>query len=341
MKNYFFLFSILTLIISCQKEQLNVKSNKNEVANVLEKSESIENRIRIFKNKMKQINVQNINDSISYVSIEDAIWNIEAALNHDYADAGKNFEEMKYYTRTVNLELIGGNMTEKNLFDSYQLITAEYQNIIQNKIYNNNSHIVYIDIYENKENISENKNVISIGITVAKGVNISEEKQLVGTVDETDYWYPIGYGKCGPFEGENANMTGYERLEQLVIRQVNLPRGCYYTNIITNKIGDSWIYDIPLNPNDDVLNDNNRDYLLFVMNEDVPNYNPWYCMSPDDLRFYRDGLNTIIDNQLNLHSNHKFLSCQVDWNATACCPLLYWQPIQIRLGELHCQRVPM
>lgn len=329
----------LALITACKKEHLNIESKTSEAISISNKDETTEDRIISFKNKVKQFDVNKANNSIDYILLEDAIWDIEAMLNYDHADAGRSFDEIEHHTRTINFALKNDKITEKDLIKLYNLIGIEYRNIINDqKFQSKDGHIVYIDIHKNEENMAKNKNVNYINITIARGLTVTNEKKLVRRVNETDYWHPVGPGKCGPYEGQNTNQYGCDRLEQLVTRRIDLPQGCHYTNIITVDYSTLSQYDIYIsNPNDNIPNDNNRDYLLFAMNKNFPNYNGWYCMSPDDMRFYRDGINMLIDNTLDMFPNHKLLSCDIDWLALACGT--NWHTAQIRMGELHCDRI--
>ncbi len=140
-----------------------------------------------------------------------------------------------------------------------------------------------------------------------------------------------GRGTCGPSTGvvppnvgraANTELASEANNRFLALNNTGLFIGCtagppincqipwYVVNV---EIVIPEMFGIPAilypNPNDDVLNDNCRDYLLYFNDPHFDNFDDKACIPPDDMDFYYDGLIDVMND--NRPSGRDFISVNV------------------------------
>ncbi|MBA4240017.1 MAG: hypothetical protein C0448_04795 [Sphingobacteriaceae bacterium] len=273
MKNKIFITGICLsmAIISCQK---NTEKLSPEDENLSElKNDEIISKIKEFKSDEIIKNEKN-------VSLDDAIWLLEATANYDFDYPG----ELQNHT-IINTKF----KTEKNLNNQKDLkvIYEDIKKIIQSYIFKNTG-IQVIDLSTLNNN--------EIEITIIAGTNHNYQKILptCQPFGSTDYWDSYS-GKCGSYSGQGTTSSAWQELTKKLnakcVTEICQNGGnIVYTNISTMQInGNDMVYDNStlgfniLNPYDlTPQNDGITDFCLFV----AWGSNQHNCLAPNEMNTY-------------------------------------------------------
>ncbi len=138
------------------------------------------------------------------------------------------------------------------------------------------------------------------------------------------WWWGEGGGTCGPDEGtiegtgRAANTEIAAELNSRVLALNGLGfLNCPGTNIpckwYTTSVSNAYFASVPAlsspNPDDDILGDNYRDYLLYYNRYGSPNFEANKCLAPAEMDFYYNGTLATIRNYQQ--PNREFLTTNV------------------------------
>ena len=132
-------------IVSCQKEQ---------DATVLPTEKSTLDRIREFQRQMDAVESNHYEKTVTYMSIADAVWNIEALFNYNYAHTNNIYGKTVSSDTTLYLPVCANDsvsLADLCVFNGqmYEAVLALYQDIVLD-----NKQFIILDVEagENKGN---------------------------------------------------------------------------------------------------------------------------------------------------------------------------------------------
>ena len=307
MKKYFLLAAMAVLGIgvmmhSCKKDE-NAKtyveqSSKNN-GNIPAKDIAILNNIMNFKKKIDFLKANPAIKSSETMSVDSAMWYLDAAFNLTYSFIKESFEKFKTGTFDIVLNKTDGEVSLNDVSVAYSEMKAKTLEIYDAMSEDNKE--LYITTFKVKEDTDDH-------ITLETTATIGSR----GTPPGLSEWGPFAEGdnwKYGEKRGDcNNNWVDFTDGAIKIGHHLNTYR---YQHIIDEGEGWHAIYTEPsaevsidiknlgnntnllLNPNDDIPNDNYQDYLLMYQN--INNGYPVHtCIQWDELNFYFHGAEDII-----------------------------------------------
>ncbi len=226
MKKNVILFMILSLVMmftACKKD--------TSLTNV--KLDPTEQKILNFKEKM-----QNPNKSDETISIDSAVWYIEAALNYTYCiipeeEVGNGLDFItKNESLTFEINISDGFVTIQDVTNSYNQIESEISGLLEGINYDK-KFIYLIDVEY------EDTNKLNVIYTLKYKEN--SNKSLW---DITESWYPIGWWEVKSYHhGGNCSQTDLNHdlitdIEKWISRNRPVYGGVYYTD----NHNEGWFY---------------------------------------------------------------------------------------------------
>lgn len=312
-RNYLTITIILVIALlifyGCSKENsVNTVKQKN-VFQPTEKDMQIENKILKFKSKTDFArNNPDLKGTGDTLTLEETIWNIEALLNYNYADASASFESFKRDSTIVKINLINGNVdiiTATTVYDQIvDSLSAQFHQILSHK-----KHLVLANV-----SLKESDGQIAT-FNVTSGFGKGSINPWLSQFDDEDYWKwglsddNMG-GYCdGPNAGSQTGSDAAEQIESKINHRISLPIGHNYFVEISEVYIDALSGEITFepngvnincpccdltNPNDTTPNDNIYDYYLFRSYSEYPNHHN--CLTPNEMNFYLNGMETVTYN---------------------------------------------
>jgi hypothetical protein len=215
MKNFKKLFTVMLVLsiifTACNKDTSLTEQNQIDPT---------EQKILDFKEKM------NIGDkSGETMTVEEAVWNIEAALNYTYND----FEGAELIT--IESVSIPVNVSESGEIEFSDVVEA--YNILENSMIGivgeNSMSMTDIEFIVNEEKSGETELEMT---TIVKG-GIPN----LYTFGSTDYWHAIWeVGKCGAYSGQQVGKDAATQIEY----KANLVRSAPVNGYITDVAWSPW-----------------------------------------------------------------------------------------------------
>ena len=269
-----------TMLFACNKEQPGPLP-AHENLTTPSAGQDIEERIRSFKQRCKFYHENPQVKTGGLIAVDDAVWNMESALNFTYSHSSIVCNESVIRTTTIPLSVSTGDSVD------YTMVSEGYYRLIDSltAMYNTVSmagkKVVLMDV-KKLDSLPTTNPTLKLTCMIgneANGVNAPQDN-----FGPTDYWY-YGFlqGKCGPYFGTGFGSDAAEEIQKL---QVNFqfPQVPDYHLYFTDVEELIVIGDVYLNPNDDIPCDNMYDYLMFFNRTDYPNYHD--CLSPAEIDFY-------------------------------------------------------
>ncbi len=265
-------FSLLLVINACKKNNAVIEQKSMDPT---------EQKILNFKEKMK-----NTNKSDETMSIDSAVWYIEAALNYTYSDIEAN-ELLRIDSFIFPIVL---NENDEVLNSEIQNWYIQFDNQFIDLITENKVQFTDIELISGS---GKSKNgALKANVTVS---NILVNPLIFGT---TDYWDAcFNGGKCGPYNGQQ---TGKDASTQLTYK-ANLsrayPANGYITDINTISFEN---YELEW-----------MDYLWFEHGTGNP---PVACLDPDEMNYWLWRLKLLANN--NKPTGKEIAGYHVWWDAS-------------------------
>lgn len=312
LKSFVSLF-IVFLVFSCSKNNEQVNTDKKNSYQPTEKELQIESRILAFKEKVDFARANpGLKSGGEDLSVDDAVWSIEALVNYTYADASEQFDKLVNNHDSVTVNLTNGMITIDDATDAYDeivsIISGHYNNLPSQ-----DKQLIIADV-----SLRESDGVTAI-FNVSSGIGDGPPNPFAG-FGENDHWY-FGFGDLnaggycdGPYQGTHTDSDAAEEIEKKINMRMSLPVGhrCF-TNIKSVYAGGDELYliyekDTPEeiwceccdieNPNDPTPHDNYLDFLVFFNYEQWQNFHG--CLHsihpnyPDEMNFYLNSMEDII-----------------------------------------------
>lgn len=301
------IFSVL-LFFNCSKDEIKTVETAAEVETANssnlplfnqmqsneKEAEKVRTKIRQFRERLKTVADGNALDKNGgTLTIEDAIWNIEAVLNATYAAADMPFEKLAIQTSNIVIPTENGYISDMEAFNAVTAASAKLAEHY-NAITSTYKHPIVIDVEleatANDEITISMKSIITeepptTTITPVGGCNIFN--------NTNDYWYwGWDQGRCNGLSGGQGLDAADVLATQLNARIPDPVNTLYFTNVTTTTLD----YSNYPNPNDITPNNDYRDYLMFQCHL---NTEPQYgCLSPDDMRFYYCSMYDVINQEV-------------------------------------------
>jgi hypothetical protein len=314
MKKLYLTFTMISAIglqvfFGCSKEAGENPGNQETVFQPSEKDLQIESKILAFKQKVEFAR-QNPNlKSGDDLTIEDAVWNVEALANYTYADASTGFDDYISETSEIEVPLTNGLVSITDAGTAYNQIidtlTEQY-----NQIPGQDKHLVMADVMLKETDGQSATFDVTAGF--AKGTGSSGFSPF----NINDHWkYGLGLynmgGYCdGPYEGTQKDKDAAEKIQYKINWRIAIPLGHQYFIDIKEVYVDGLeglIFLDPyspnqtsceccdlVNPNDLTVNDNMYDHYMFRSYSGYPNHHE--CLSPSEMNFYLNSMEYIIYN---------------------------------------------
>lgn len=299
------------MFMSCKKQdEKNIQ--KQEVNYSQLEESSIVPAIKDFKDKIKSASdEENYNHKLS---IENAVWLAEAAINFDYA-VGNTILNQSTFSEEIAWE--NESKTETNLKEAIELYSS-IDLAIKDFIRKNNRKIVLVDV-----SVSA-KNKIKISVVNGEEANNAKLPAACLPFGATDYW-SYTQGKCGPYAGQNPESGSPAQLTtklnaKCVTEICNNGGRIVYTNIVTtqimgvNPVGDNTTLGANiLNPYDvTVAGDGITDFCLYYGYGSSAHT----CFAPDEMNAYVSSIKYLAN--LNKPAGKEIINYNVQFDACLC-----------------------
>lgn len=235
--------------------------------------------------------VESTNKSGTDLTITDAIWNVEAALNYAYCDVSTPY--INRYTDTINFEIpVTNSMVNWNDVVSLYDYCLQEMNTFAST-FNFTNHFVVIDL-ENKK--IENGNM-TIKLYAVLGETDDVRRSNPNTrsfiyFGSTDWWkYGEGPtnngGKCHGYSGY-TNLDAAIKIAGKINYSLTPIVGTYFTDLLTRYDVNPITYPLVGDGNWD----NYCDYKMFYNRTDWSNFHE--CVSPTEMNYHLDGTNSVL-----------------------------------------------
>jgi hypothetical protein len=311
------IFSVL-LFFNCSKDEIKTVETKAEVETANQsdlplfnqmqtnekEAEKVRTKIRQFRERLKTVADGNALDKNGgTLTIEEAIWNIEAVLNATYANAGMPFEKLAIQTSNIVIPTENGYVSDMDVFNATNNASAELANHY-NAITSTYRHPIVIDV--ELESTANNEIVISMKSVITEEPPTNTVSPIGGCniFDATnDYWnWGWDAGRCNGLAG-GQGLDAADILEiQLNARIPDPANTLFFAGPLLSPIFSPGDY---FNPNDLVVNDGHREFLMFSTN----NLNTYGCIPPADMQFYYCSMYDVINQEM--YTGYSFISIDV------------------------------
>lgn len=163
--------------VSCKKEQVPIAQNQDK---------STLARIKDFKRLMEEVEANPNERTVSYISIPDAVWNIEALFNYTYANPNNFYGQTVCCDTTLYLPVCSNDsvsLVDLNVFNGqmYEAVLSLYQAVVLD-----NKRFLILDV----EAGVRNGNLQAIELHTVQGSMKGEQPQI----DPPHPWAPFAEG---------------------------------------------------------------------------------------------------------------------------------------------------
>ena len=261
---------------SCTKEEVQKQAEQTN------DTQSVEQKILNFNTKVKSNKKSN-----ETMTLEEAIWNIEASFNYNYGETHINYAELHTDSTFISLNTINGcevSFTEvQNLYnEGLESLTSFYHSIKEENV-----HCKLVDL----SLVNTDDNSALIKMTYQMGAeNVSKSANILMAFGDTDYWtFGNNEGKCNGYSGTG---DAAEKIQNKINNVYIDFMGTFYTDQDYIPI---YGQNYP-NPDDDA-HDNMYDYLMYfneVFNNGTYPNSYHTCLTPDEMNFYMIGTKTVM-----------------------------------------------
>ncbi len=306
-------------VSSCSKTE-----TMNPTEQVFSKDKT-ENKILAFAETLKAVKSGEKSGDAT-MTVEEAKWNIEAALNYFNVTEDTD-EEVEFESRKVTIDI--NPVDDELTMDEITAIAAQMNASIN---MDPSQKLAVADVYI----VTKVDGSLAIEMTSKLVKPTSEDK----TFDDDDYWsFYNGGGYCdGPNEGSLTSFGAPEKLDYHVNhyafggwkqRYLNT----FYTDIeVSNPI--SALSDIIPNLQDDIQGDFYLDHMLYVDEDDpTTGYMADQCLDPIEMNYYAiDGIPNVITEFKP--TNKEFVSVTT-YGLLVGNPTRYFHAIKVTYGIKH------
>lgn len=275
--------ALIAIIYSCSKQEQSEPNGSTTEISQSSADIQIENKIRAFKSKMEFLRENPSYKSGETMSVDSAVWYMEAASNYTYSHASNTFNELVVDSIEINVPINNGEIQLNDMLEAYD----EMINDISESYYailNEEKYLVFNDISLKTTEIG----TATLDIVAGFGVG-----QASGTsnIFSDEWWFGEKLGDC---DFNNPGTDAAEQIEDKILLRKGTPSpDIKYRDVETFEI---FAFDY-LNTEDLNPYDNLYDYWMFYMwdpySGNMPNVH--YCVSVDEMNFYLLGTEYILN----------------------------------------------
>jgi len=270
------------IYISCSK--LPQHDEVNTIAATIQSSEDqiIEKRINLFIEKLNFIKRNPNLKSDETMTVDSAVWYLEAASNLTYANASEIIKKYVVDSCIINVSVTNGLLQLAEVQTSYEQMIDSLSSI------NANLPVGYKQPVVNDVSIkASGAEIVTLGIVA--GFNVDSEASP--TINFDPWYWGMLMGKCdGTFAGQSDAAEELEK--KIMLRKGIIGGNSYYTGIVDISV----IPESFMNPNDTIPGDNMYDFLMFQCTDNGIMPNVHICLSPAEMNFYLWGTEQVIYN---------------------------------------------
>ncbi|NSW46620.1 MAG: hypothetical protein HPY79_12495 [Bacteroidales bacterium] len=238
------------MITACKKDK---EMPTNSVFNPHD-DKAVEARIKAFNQSLQQKQGEPM-------TVNDAIWNIEAALNYNYCRTGLPQGLVSQDSLFIEMPVNDGTLSFTNVSEAYNQAASKIQSLLKNS----NQHLVVIDV---KPIQTTNYFKAKVYFMISNDdTNIAKDVHFTTAATQIKNYI-------------NSNMAA-------------LPNGGYYTNVETVEDVNPLTYPCCINTNWTGPYVNYYYYLMFYNYEGAPLYHTQ--LSSAEMSFYTNGTTTVMN----------------------------------------------
>jgi hypothetical protein len=293
---------------ACSKQDNDLQSIDTGEVQMTAADLKFQKQLVEFRDKIKYIQEHPGYKSGEVMSVDSAIYLMEAMFNYTYGFPEKSYQEVKHDTCNLVFETDFEGMVS---LDDVNLKFLEITGTIQSVHYNSgfeNQGLILASI--EKREVDGNQTELEIYVVTGN---------LNGTTypfaEGDDWWYGLDAGMC---DGSNDTTDAAEMIERNIVVNYILPspppgyRYVYAPEETITLEGNEYQNPNMLDPTDNYL-----DYLMYYAEAEVtPFVDSVKCLAHQEMNFYVEGGIEIATNKLpdtyNKPSNWLFMSC--DYN---------------------------
>lgn len=284
------LFGVSMLVFNaCNKDRNTQPVNNQGDVYWTQEDLEIQNKILTFQNKIKNNNFK----SDEQMTLDDAIWNLEALLNFNYSNPDSSFVNLTIdttfeFSLPVNNDLV-------NYDDITDATFAMEEHILSflNHMPSDIKFMIAGDVQIKNGGLKDGSKTVTI--ITAYGSEYIDNPAAYTPFGENDYWlFGLSYnGGC-----ESNPATTSNAAEQIAYKINNpnyefddpYPAGSY---VVSVGVEEAWAWDY-WNPDDTGYPDNWLDYLMYCELEDNL-LTADKCLEPEEMNFYLQGTLDVIE----------------------------------------------
>ncbi len=262
------------VVISCQKDHATTDNNVEQNRQTF-KDLQLEKRILAFRDQIDLIRDNpNLKSGNEPMSLDSAVWYIEAASNLTYGDAAFEREELVFDSSFIEVPVTGGEILMADIQMAYDQV-VDSLSAHNTAISASQKQLIVADIA--LKETDEDHAVLAL----TSGFGIIETDG-VGLGNTYPWYWGWELGRCDG-SGLGVGKDAADIIAQLANANISLPGGsAYYTDVSFEWVN---YWDVPAE------NNPYGDYLLFH------DFQQWTlnhkCMSPEEIAYYANALQTI------------------------------------------------
>jgi hypothetical protein len=243
------------IFVQCKKEEPANQTKPEVLTDAM-----VTAKIKAFNERLK-----NVTKTDAPMAIDDAVWNIEAALNYNFCRADLPQNNDYRDSLFIEIPVVNGMLAFSDIANAYQQAAEKLQSMLKSTT----THAVVVDVMALKQENNALKTKITFIISDEKESNSAKDVEYHTAATQIKNYI-------------NSNM-------------VPLPQGWYYTNIETAyDCGPTGIYSQGcLNPNWDGQYENYYRYLMFFNEDNYPSYHTY--LNSTEMSFYQSGTITFMN----------------------------------------------
>jgi hypothetical protein len=322
----------MLLFFGCSKEVEQKDTEQQKLFQPSEQDLLIEGKILAFKQKLDYVRENpNLKSGEEDLTLEEAVWNIEALVNYTYADATAEFNSIVHDSVSITVNLVDGKVAISDLTAAYDQI-VDSLSIKYNQIQSTEKQLMIADI-----SLKESNGTTAV-LTVNSGISEGGSNPFAWFDVNDIWWFGMGNLNNGGYCGGIYNLThknddAGEQIQRKIMIRRSLPVGHRYFIDIKEVYSDGLelyiVYERNTpdelececcdinNPNDPIPNDNYYETLVYFNTEDHPNFHG--CLEQLEMNFYLASMEEIIYDMAfqcfpNELAGKIFADCNMDWN---------------------------
>lgn len=271
------------VIYSCSKQDQTEPAGSATEISQSKADILIENKIRAFKGKMERLRENPSYKSGETMSVDSAVWYLEAVSNYTYSQISNTYEEMIVDSFNIELPTYDSEIQMNNVITAYEELIDDLSESYH-AIPEEDKYFMISDVSLK----SEDAGTATIGIIACFGVDGSS---ATSGYFNHEWYYGLEAGDC---DFNNPGTDAAEKIEDKIL----LLKGTPNPNIKYDEVESFVIYaNMYSNTEDLTPDDNYYDYYMFRCYDDYANNwpNVHTCVSVDEMNFYYLGTNYVLN----------------------------------------------